>query len=411
MLKKIAARKNKIKSDSSGFLHDEEINVKKIKIASVVSFLMGFTQAVIVYIISSYFKIVSGTENVGSFYVVAYLVALFCLLNFHKVVKKFGKAQVFYFSLVLKILAVLILSMIGLSKFGIVLLIIYIIGVSLEWVCLDMILESFSEDKSSGRIRGQHLAIVNVGFIFGPFLATRILDVFSFQGVFSFCLILNMLIFITALLGFRKENHRFGEDINVINILKKVLARRDIVKIYYISFVLDFFYAMMVIYSPIYLQNLGYSWDQIGSIFSIMLVAFVVVQYPMGFLADKKTGEKEFLCFAIFLMGISTMAIYFIGTASLAIWAAVLFVTRIGAAILDVLRDSYFYKRIDRNDVDIIDFFRTSLPVAYILVSALAAAALLFFSVKTLFLLSGLIILSALYPAVKLVDNKCEKEM
>lgn len=392
-------------------LHDEKFDRKKIKIADAVSFLMGFTQAIIVYIISSYFKTVSGTENVGTFYIIAYLIALFCLLNLHRIIRKIGKTKTYYFSLLFKIVAIAVLSLILPSKLGMVMLMLYVIGSTLEWVCLDIILESFSEDKRSGRIRGLHLTVINAGFILGPIISTRILDVFSFQGVFSFCLVLNSLVLLAAIIGFRHSNHYFREDISIIKILKKVITRKDVLRVYSISFVLEFFYAIMVIYSPIYLRDLGYSWDQIGQIFSVMLIAFVIVQYPMGLLADKRTGEKEFLYLSIFIMGVSTISIYFIGEANIAAWTAILFITRIGAALTEVLKESYFYKRVDKNDVDIIDFFRTSSPAAYIFASILASFVLFFFSIKSLFILSGIIILAALYPAFRLINNKIDNEI
>jgi MFS family permease len=131
----------------------------------------------------------------------------------------------------------------------------------------------------------------------------------------------------------------------------------------------------------------------------------------MGILADKKFGEKEFLIAALFIMGVSTLAIYFIASTSIFIWSLVLFISRIGAALVEILRDSYFFKKIDAHDVDLIDFFRTTSSLSYIISAALAAILLLMFSIKAIFILVGVVSLLALYPAFRLVDNKCEKEM
>jgi MFS family permease len=175
--------------------------------------------------------------------------------------------------------------------------------------------------------------------------------------------------------------------------------------------VLEFFYTLMVIYSPIYLLNLGYSWENIGLIFTAMLVPFVLLQYPAGFLADKKMGEKELLIASIMVMAVSTIVIYFIGTGTVLIWAIVLFATRIGAALIEILRDSYFFKRIDAGDVDMIHFFRTAIPLAVIASSVLSSFMLFVLPIKYVFLLIGVIVFSALYPAFKLVDNRCEAEL
>ncbi|MDO9230998.1 MAG: MFS transporter [bacterium] len=391
--------------------HKEKLDEGKIKLVTFVTFLMGFAQAMLIYVMSTYFKLSIGTENVGIFYAVSYIIFLVILLNLHKFVRILGKSNIFYFSLFAKLIVIFGLILVEPSKLGILLMILYIILGHIEWVALDFIIEEVSTDRMSGRIRGMHLTILNAGFLFGPFVSTYFLDKINFHGVFIFALIFNIFVFIFALIGFRKVNKRFEQKLKVLDILKKVLARKNIMRIYYISFVLEFFYALMVIYTPIYLRDLGFSWEDIGIIFTIMLIPFVIFQYPAGLLADKKMGEKELLFFSILIMGISTMLIYFMGTGSVVKWALILFVTRIGASLIEILRDSYFYKRIDCRDVDVIDFFRTSLPTAYIFATIFSSFVFLFLPIKFVFVLTGLIVLSALYPAFRLADNRSEKEM
>ena len=117
------------------------------------------------------------------------------------------------------------------------------------------------------------------------------------------------------------------------------------------------------------------------------------------------------IIFALFVMAISTFSIFFVATTSVMVWGFVLFMTRVGAAMIETLRDSYFYKRIDGDDMDIISFFRTSRSVAYIAATAVAGIIVAAFSIKFLFLFLGLAILLALYPAFTLVDNKSEDEL
>lgn len=182
-------------------------------------------------------------------------------------------------------------------------------------------------------------------------------------------------------------------------------------RIYWISFALEFFYALMIIYTPIYLLDLGMSWQQIGVIFTIMLVPFVLLQYPAGFLADKKTGEKELIIFAVVFMAFSTLSIFFFNSKSIFVWGAVLFATRIGAALVEILRDSYFYKQIDGRDVDIINFFRTATPFGYVFAALLSSLTLFFLPLKFVFVLIALVLFLSLYQAIKLKDNQSEKDI
>jgi MFS family permease len=391
--------------------HDEKLDAGRIHLTSFVSFLMGFSQAVLVYVISSYFKLATGVENVGVFYAVSYIIFLIVLLNLHKFMRVLGKANVFYFALLAKLVVIVFLIFSDPSVTGILLLMLYIILGHIEWVALDVIIENFSVDRMSGRIRGLHLTIINAGFLFGPFVSTYVLNNMGFHGIFIFSLVFNAFVLIFGLMSFRKVNHRFEQKLKVVDILKKVINRKNVMRIYYISFVLEFFFALMIIYTPIYLRDLGYSWESIGIMFTVMLIPFVLVQYPAGILADKKIGEKEMLIFSLFAMALATGAIYFVGAGSVLIWAAVLFATRIGAALIETLRDSYFFKRIDGRDVDLIDFFRTTVPVAYILAAMLSSFVLFLFPTKYIFILTALVVASALYPAFKLKDSQCEAEM
>jgi len=393
------------------FSQIEKIEKRKIKLINFISFLTGFSQAVIIYVMSYYFKLASGTENVGFFYTAIFILVLILLVNLHKLVKKWGKSQVFLFALLAKIGVLTWLSLIEPSFWSIALLGVYLVLNSLEWATLDVILESFSRNHLSGRIRGTYLTILNLGFLCGPFLSAKILAAADFRGIFIFILIINALAFILALAGLRNVNHDFSQNLGVKDLIKKVLKRKDILNIYYISFVLEFFYALMVIYTPLYLLDLGFSWEKIGIIFTVMLIPFVLLQYPAGILADKKIGEKELIIASIIMMATATALVYFTHSQSLFIWSLLLFATRIGAALIEILRDSYFFKRVSGYDVDLINFFRTSMPLAYIVSTFLSGMVLIFLPIKSAFIIVAVVVLSALYPAWKLIDNPCEEEL
>lgn len=390
--------------------HKEHLDRKKTKIISLVSFFLGFSQAVLIYVMSSYFKEASGSENVGGFYFMAYLILLLILLNLYKLTKLLGKTSVFLIILAFKIVTLVFLVNSHPSNWGIFILMLYVIFSGLEWVSLDAVLESFSCDNESGRIRGTHLTILNAGFLLGPIISTKLLGQFDFSGIFVFLLIFNILVFFYALFRLRDTNERPKLDVSVFNLLKKVLRRKNVMAIYYISFVLEFFFAIMIIYMPIYLIDLGLSWDQVGIIFTIMLLPFVFLQYPMGFLADKKIGERKLLIFALFIMGASSLAVFLTSSNSVFAWSLVMLFTRIGAAMVEILRDSYFYKRIDGDDIDLIGFFRTAMPVGYIFASVLSFALMTFLPLASVFILVSVIVFSSLIPAYHLAENHLSKK-
>lgn len=395
----------------NNFKHREKIDRKKLHYTYMVAFLMGFSTALLSYVISTYLKNILGTDSIGFVYLIAYSIVLVLLLNLHKIIRVFGKSFALQVAFVFKIIAVSGMLFYMDSFYGVIFLMIYVLAGTIAWASLDGIIESFSRDSESGRIRGAHLAIMNAGFMMGPFISSQLLDKYGFSGVFSAALISFSIVFIAALLGIRKTNHRFVKKIKALDALKKVSKRKNIMRIYYLSFVLEIFYALAIIYVPIYLLGKGFTWDQLGVAFTIMLIPFVLIQYPTGVLADKRTGEKEFLFFSFLILGFSTLMLYLSDSPNIMVWTTILLLGRIGAALVEILRESYFYKRIDGNDIEIIDFFKTARPVAYIAAAVLSSLILVFSDVRSIFLALAIICFSAIYPTFKLVDNKCEKEI
>ena len=384
---------------------------KKLELLGLISFLFGFAQALLLYVTSDYFRDALGSENVSSFYFITYVIALIGLLNMHKVVKILGKAMSFFLFFFAQICFLVGLIFIKPSLLGIIFLMLYIVANYFVWVILDIIIEEYSEDKKSGRIRGFHLMILSAGVLLGPLLSTKILSDFGFDGLFVATLVLNVVMFAIGLIGLRDVSGKFRGHLTIKDVGLKILTNKDVLNVYVISLALEAFYALMIVYTPLYLLDLGLSWQQIGVVFTIMLIPFVVLEYPIGFLADKKFGEKEMIIIGLALMGMSSASIFFIHSISLIVWSSVLLATRIGAATVETLRDSYFYKKIDGRDVDLISFFRTTRAVAYMLATGVSAMLLAVASMKYVFLLVAGMVLIGLYPAIRLVDNKSEEEL
>ena len=117
-------------------------------------------------------------------------------------------------------------------------------------------------------------------------------------------------------------------------------------------------------------------------------------------------GEKELLNIGIILIAVSTALLSFIAEANVALWALALFITRIGASIVEVMNDTYFFKQINASDADIISFFRNTRPLAYSIAPLIATVVLFVTDYRFLFLTLGAIMLSGLYFSLQLKDTK-----
>lgn len=391
-------------------MHSENLNQGKIRLVSFVSLILGFLDAFVIYTLSTYFSRVTGNDNVGIFYLIAYSGVLVSLFYLQPLIRAMGKARMLYLTLCITILASAFLASLEVSWASIAIILLFMIATNVTWTALDILLESYSRDSMSGRIRGLYLTIMNAGLIFAPFFSMNVLDQFGFSGIFFTVLIGYTCVFIIALIGFRNDNRVFQGRLKLRETFRKMIRTKDLMRIYHISFSMEFFYAMMIVYTPLFLRSIGFSYQEIGILFTIMLLPFVFLQYPLGVLADRRFGEKELLLGCIGIAGIATLWIGLVDSTSLLVWGVLLFMTRVGIAGIEVLRDSFFYKQIDGNDMDVIAFFRTARPIANIFGALISAIFLFFLPLQGIFIVVAAMLFLALKTTTVLTDTASEAE-
>jgi len=386
--------------------HTEKLNLPLLKILSFCSFLLGISSALILYLESDYFKIALGSDNITLYFIAGYILALILIFNWHHLVRRYGKVRVFLVNMTAKSFVVLMLVFFPINRISAWLLVIYIASTVLMWIDLDVLLEACSRDLKTGKIRGAYLTVMNAGYLIAPLFAGILISRWGIRSVFFASAVALFVVIFIASFKLEKITDCEIEDLGFFLLMKKVFQRKNVMRIYYISFLLELFYALMIVYTPLYLLDLGFSWAKIGGMFSIMLIPFVLLQYPAGVLADKKYEEKDMIIGALLLMAASTTIIFFIHSREYFLWAAILFTTRIGASLIEILRDSYFYKRIDQIDVDIVDFFRSVRPMAYILGLAIATPIVYFGSIRYIFIFVGLMMLTGIPFALKMANSR-----
>ncbi len=386
-------------------------NRDKVRFLSGLSFVVGFLDAFFLYILSSYFASLSGEDLVGGFYLVVYIGVLFFLMYLQPILHRLGSVQLLLLFYIVLIGCSFYLSLSGPSWMGALVLLLFLVVNNLMGPITDIILEDFSSDNVSGRVRGFYLTVLNAGLLLAPFISTWTLSQYGYEGIFTVLTAGYAAILIIAMIGLRSHRTYSKERISFLTTLKKVIQRKNLLYIYSVSWVLEFFYIVMVVYSPILLRSYGYSWTEIGFIFTIMLISFVLIQYPLGVLADKKWGEKELLFVSLVIVAVTTALVAIVGEKSLVFWAILLFATRVGAAGIEILRDSYFYKQITHTDADIVAFFRTARPTANIFAAVVGLFFLSLFPLSGLFFLAAAFAGAACLVVLLLQDNPSEKDV
>ncbi len=365
---------------------------QKLKKINLTIFALGFLDAFLVYILSAYIMPLTGEKAVGWFYLAAFSAVFVVLFFFHELIRKFGQSRTLYFFLGLSILLSVLLSHFVLSWWTVFLALLFVVAVNGAYVAVDILLEGYSTDEMSGHIRGLNLTLMNLGLLLAPLLSVLVMRDYGYPGVFFVLTLGYSFTFLYAILAFRYDNHSLHQRVRIFHSIETIWRRPELRRIYGVSFAMEFFYALMIVYMPLHLLDIGVSWEQIGVLFTIMLIPFVLIEYPLGILADKRHGEKELLIVSLIIAFFSTAGLTLVSGPQMGALASLLFFTRVGIAGVEVLRDSYFYKQIDADDADLIAFFRTTRSFANIIGTLLILGLFLFFPLSSFLYLVALVL-------------------
>jgi len=379
---------------------------QQLKKINLTVFFLGFLDAFLIYILSAYITPLTGEKAVGWFYLVTFSTVFLVLFFFHHIVRKLGQSRTLYFFLGVAILTSVLLSHFDLSWGTVLLALLFIVTVNGAYVALDILLEGYSNDDMSGHIRGLNLTLMNLGLLLAPLLSVLVLKDYGYSGVFFVLTLGYSITFLYALLAFRFDNHVLSQKIHIFHSIQKIWQEPGLRIIYGISFTMEFFYALMIVYMPLHLLDLGIAWEQIGVLFTIMLIPFVLIEYPLGILADKRKSEKELLILSLIIAILSTASLILIATPDFTALAVLLFMTRVGIAGVEVLRDSYFYKQVDADDTDVIAFFRTTRSLANVIGTIGLLFLFLFFPLIVFLYLAVFVLLIGLGLAFFLESKK-----
>lgn len=370
-------------------------------------FLWSLAFALPLYVQSSFVGSIVGLENIGLVIFISNLMSFITLVWYGRLIKRFSNYYVSVGIVVLNLIAVIFLV----TSAGLWSLVFYIavfVTMMLFGVNLDVFLETISDDNFTGRIRTTMLTVANIAIFFAPLLMGYLvgddnyLRIYLIGGVIFFPVLI-LLFFQKKLMSDKVEYHERS-----FAVLRKIFKQnKNIPRIFMIQFALRFFFAAMVLYTPIYLhQYLGFPWTEIGPMFTIMLLPFLLLQIPAGRLADKTLGEKEMTIVGLLFMIVFTFVVTIFSSESWLMWAFVLFLTRVGASLVEAMNESYFFKQVSSKDIDVINIFRDLQPIGWLSAAAVSFVLLHYFSIMAIFVAIIIVLVLALWPAIRLVDTK-----
>lgn len=374
----------------------------------LISFVFSFSVALTTYVNSSLLDKIFGDFYVGILYIIASAISLVTLGLVPKIVKKFGAYKLIITTLLVNVLASIILikshTQIG-SAIGFFL---FFPSIPLTYFCLDLFIEHFSVTNNTGHNRGLYLLAINSGWLFAPLIVGQIVMSGNFGPVYYFAQMVSFAALVLVLVFIKKYHDPKYTRSSLTETLRGLGKKVQIKNAIKLNFVLQTFYAFMVIYTPIYLVNyFNLNWAQMGIIFSIMLSAFVMFQYPVGILTDnKKINNIKTLVFSLVLMVLTLIVFYNLKPSSPVILIGfIIFMTRVGAAIYESSVEYFFFSRSDDSNSNYISLFRDMSPLAYVIAPAVGTLIIKIMPLRNIFIVLAVFMLAAGLLTIKRITS------
>ncbi len=334
-------------------------------------------------------------KTVGLLFAVGAILSMFVLIKVSPFLRKYGNRYITLFFLSIGVLS---FSALAFSHSPFIILPSFVITQSLLPIIIfnfDLFLESFSRDDNTGTLRGFYLTLINLAIFAAPFLAGFLLVDSTFGRVFITSAFIILLASVFLFFSLRTYKDPLYVHVSYIKSLQKFYLNKPLRKILSTYFLISFFHAWFNIYLPIYLHTeIGFPLPiVIGFMIPVALLPFLLVQFPVGKIVDKKHNERELLVIGFVILGGATVLLSFLTSQNIILWILLIAIGRIGLAMIEVVAETFFYKKIDASNPNLISVFDSLGPLATIVAPLLATLILFPFhsSYQYLFLILGLI--------------------
>jgi MFS family permease len=371
----------------------------------VVLFTLHITPAT--YINANFLSQFFGTEWVSSIYIFASVATILTVFGLRDKLRRFGNYKVFISALMLETCALALLLFTDSSFVAFIAVATTFICHATSFICIDIFLERHTFDEHTGKVRGLYLTTINSAYIIGPFIASLLLSNGDFKNVYFFIFILMFPLMSLANELFKDFTDDSYDQIKIISGFKKIRKNADLYSTIMSDFILQFFYSWMVIYIPMFLyQEKNFSLSEVTLILSIALIPFILTQSIAGKLADTRYGEKEMMSIGFIVMSVATGMLSFVESSNISVWIAILFMSRIGASMVEVMTETHIFKRIDSGDINVISIFRILNPTACVAGALFGTLFLHIVSFNMMFLILSGVTLYGLRYSLAITDTK-----
>ncbi|MCX6795531.1 MAG: MFS transporter [Candidatus Falkowbacteria bacterium] len=382
-------------------------NKKKLIILYFLGFIISIASAIPAYSQSSFLTETVGLSLVSTFFLLANILTFAAILLFPKMIKKIKN-----YRSMRRVIFAYGLALIGLTLapknpwlmfafFGSMNICIGLIAIN-----MDIFVESFASRHAIGTTHTTYFTAMNLGWIISPFIAGQLIMLGGFKLTYAaslVCLMIFAFFFVLQAKNLKDKNSYRDQDF--VQTIKSIWRNKKLRSIFFLAFILSVFYSLVVVFLPVYLNEvIGFSWESLGMLFSLMLLPFIFVEIPAGIISDRYLGEKELMSIGFIILSVSLLLCSIVKGADFWLWAIVLIFSRFGAALVESMREAYFFKTVSAQDVDFINFFRATAPLGYVFGALLGGVVLISMPLNQLFL-AGAFLMCLSFPVLFFIKD------
>lgn len=377
----------------------------------VLAVIFAFHNSLVLFINSSYIERFVVPEVVGTLFMIGSSLAVISFLFISRILRRVGNVRLTIWLAVLEILALVVLGLTSNQALAITAFVFFLIANPLIYLNLDIFSETIigDDEKSTGYKRGMILGLISLAAMIAPLTITYIAGPGEvlLERVYLVSAAIFSIFVLLILTRFQTFTDPTYHEVRVFSALRSFWMDRNIRFSLLAQFLLQLAFSWLVIYVPLYLTTvMNLSWADIGIAIAVGTAAYVLFEFPIGYIADTYTGEKEMMALGFLILSLTFISMSFITTSALIAWVVVMFIMRSGASLVETTVESYFFKHTKGSDTNYLSFFRLTRPLAIMAGGLLGSLSLLFVSFSNIFIVMGCILILGLYFAHNIVDTR-----
>jgi MFS family permease len=375
----------------------------------IMTLLYALHYGIPLYATSSFLATYFSSTTVSALYVAGSILTLLVSLRVTRYIRRY---HTYHFTVGLVLAEIAVTLLFALSKNPLLIGLFFVLHFCIQamiYIILNIFIETFTKHAETGAVRGIFLTLLNLGILIAPLIGGTFLSREGFEALYIVAS-LALIPFLYFLHGYMKHvRDPAYHTIDMLEAAKRAWRNKNLRGALVAMFLLESFYAVMVIYSPIYITSLGIPLAvYLSVIMPIALIPLILLPYELGRLADKRYGEKEILIIGLLVMVLSLLAIIVTESSNVLVWVGILLFSRIGAACTETMIFTYFFKKVDAEDVSLTALFGNIRSLATISIAALGVlvSPILVSYPGLMFLLLALMILYGITYIIPIKDTR-----